>query len=98
MPSGSHTVCNADLLSSMNLAELGSVFYDLRQALPQAFSGYIMQLAMDEAGPKDKINPSANRPQRDLLPLPYAIFAIEVCQSFARVQRASIAGWQLERC
>ena len=32
---------------------------------------------MDEAGPKDKINPSANRPQRGLLPLPYATFAIE---------------------
>ena len=54
----------------MTLAELCSVFSDLEQALPQASSGYIMQLAMDEADPKDQINPSANRPQRDLLPLP----------------------------
>ena len=36
-----------------------------------------MQLAMNGAGPKDKINPSANWPQRDLLLLPYATFAIE---------------------
>ena len=61
----------------MTLAELGSVVSELWQALPQAFSGYIMQLAMDGADPKDKTNPSANRPQRDLLPLPYTTFAIE---------------------
>ena len=36
-----------------------------------------MQLAMDEADPKDNVNPSANRLQRDLFRLPYAIFAIE---------------------
>ena len=61
----------------MALAELCSVFSGLGQALPQASSGHIMQLAMDEADPNDQINPWANRPQRGLLPLPYATFAIE---------------------
>ena len=65
MTSGGHTLCNAGLLSSMALAELGSAPFELRQALPKAFSSYTMQLQTDEADPEDKINPSASRPQRD---------------------------------
>ena len=74
--SGWHTLCNAGLFPSMALADLGSAPFELEKTLPKAFSGYIMQLATDEADPEDKTNPSASRPQRGS-PLPYAIVALE---------------------